>query len=430
MKKSMYANIIRKGDERLIHNSLFGGIVKASCSNSKTFLDRIDEESFFEINDNENFHQTLKDMRMIVEDDVNESNLANFYYESNQRRELFIILFVTKQCNFRCVYCSQKHEDKIMTYETYDDILDAIEKLIDAYGYRIVRLSFFGGEPLLEYDKICKFSEEVNDLAERKNVIYVAGMTTNGYLLTSDRLEKLVGVKIIDYQITLDGLKEKHDKARLLVGKNIAHEISNWEVIMKNLINAKSSSLGFSFLIRTNFDDEIISSSTEFVEHLSNNFKNDPRFMFHFEAVKNLSGSSDVDFDLVDDEVACVHEIASKADKAGLKVYSTQTVVRSLGMSCYATSYDSFAIDYDGTLMKCTVHVDSEKNRIGSVSDKKISINDHLMALWTSPGLSEKCKSCRILPICYNKKCPIAGSDDNPCERLANMYENALKMLI
>ena len=419
MKKSRYANIVHKGNDYLIHHSLFGGIVRASCDNSRSFLDMIESESSFGIDEDEKFHQDLLEMRMIVEDDVIESNLANFYLSKNPN-ELFIIMFVTKQCNFRCVYCCQTHEDKKMSDKTYDDMLKAIEGLIDANRYKVVRVSFFGGEPLLEYDAVCRFSERLVELAERKDVTYIGGMTTNGYLLTPERLKRLVELKVTEYQITVDGLKETHDKARVLLGDG-----SPWETIMENLISAKSSDIPFRFMVRTNFDDEIVQNATEFVEYLSQNFKGDSRFMYHFESVKNLDGATDIDFNLVADEASCMNEISLSAKKADLRVSSSETVIRPLGLACYATSNDSFSIDYDGTIMKCTVHVDMPKNRIGHISDEGITLDDYMMSNWTSFGLSEKCKSCKILPICFNKKCPLVGADDNACDRFTTMYENA-----
>ena len=425
MKKSIYANVERKGDGVIVHNTLFGGIVKATCNNSMQFLDRIENEPNFDIDENAKFHQTLKELRMIVDDDVDETNLASYYYESNRKRDLFIILYVTKQCNFRCVYCSQVHENKTMSEETYNDILHVLEGYLDTHGYRRIWLSFFGGEPLLEYNAICEFSERVYEMTKRKNVEYRAGITTNGYLLTTERLKKLVSLKVTDYQITLDGLKEKHDKARVLQGKG-----GSWDTIVKNLTEAKSSDCAFTFMIRTNFDDEVISMSDRYIEYLSANFKDDLRFTFHFEAVKNLSGATDIDFALVDDEASCIAEITSVAKKAGLNVYTTNAVMHPLGVSCYATSGDSFAVDYDGTVLKCTVHIDSGKNKVGKINDKKIFVEDTLLANWTSFGLKEKCRSCKILPICYNKKCPLAPSDEEHCAKLTSMYENAVKMLI
>ena len=260
MKKSAFANIVKHKDGYIIHNSLFGGIVRAKCKESMAFLDLIEAGEDFEFDDEEKFHQTLKDMRMIIDKDVDESCLASFYFNEIQGKELLIIPFVTRQCNFRCSYCFDDFNNNRMSEDTYNDLLKIIEDLVDAKGYKSVRVSFFGGEPLLEYEEICKFSQKMNDLAERKEIKFFGGMTTNAYLLTADRLEKLVKLNVTQYQITVDGLKETHDISRPLMGGK-----GSWDAIMKNLIDAKESELNFDFNIRTNFDYNVQQISEQYL---------------------------------------------------------------------------------------------------------------------------------------------------------------------
>jgi len=424
MKKSKYANIIRHDGNYLVHNSLFGGAIKAQCDDSRAFFDAIESDSFFDIDENNEFHQEMKNMRMVVEDDLKEDNLANFYFMQRQQYELFLILIVTRQCNFRCVYCYEDHRNQIMSEETYNDVLSAIEKLIDLKGYKSLHVSFFGGEPMLEYDSICKFSEKVNALAKEKDINFYGSFTTNAYLLTEERLKKLVSLNLKEYQITIDGLENTHNRLRPL-----ADGYETWGTIMENMLDAKASDLEFAMTLRTNFDGEVRESSQEYLEFMSERFKGDKRFRFHFEGVKKLGGKDDDTLDVVVDEVDAINEMTSSARKFGLNTFSTTYFLNPFGLVCYASKDDSFTIDFDGTLMKCTVHIDEEVNRIGSISNGKIDVKDYLMAQWTSNNLKPQCATCKILPICYNKRCPIAGRSLEQCNEYIKIYEGTLKSL-
>jgi len=426
MKKSQFANVVNHEGKALIHNALFGGVIKAGCDDSRNFLDVIDSGNDFEIDINEGFHVALKDMRMIVDNDMDESALANYYFVERQRHELFIIPFVTKQCNFRCVYCLDKFSNDRMEESTYDDLLKVIEDLIDTKGYKTVRISFFGGEPLLEYEAICRFSEKLNELVNKKEVQFIGGMTTNGHLLTIDRLKRLTELNVTEYQITVDGLKESHDVARPLVSGN-----GTWDTIMQNLYDAKASELEFMFMIRSNFDNALHQIAKNYLEHMSQHFAGDTRFTFSFVAVKQLKGGEkNIDTVSAEEEIDITDEMRMLASGMGLNVSGSQLITMPFGYVCYANSNDSFTIDYDGTVMKCTVQTESAMNRIGSLSGGNLDIKDHLLSHWTSRGLQEKCKSCKILSICYNGVCPAATITDGQCNKNIVMYEDALKAML
>ncbi len=92
-----------------------------------------------------------------------------------------ISLILTKQCNLRCRYCFEMHEDHRMTHET---ALAAID-LLAHIGDRQCGVSFFGGEPLLQKELIYEcvaYARQFPDIRFRYN------MTTNGLLLDEEFL--------------------------------------------------------------------------------------------------------------------------------------------------------------------------------------------------------------------------------------------------
>lgn len=75
-------------------------------------------------------------------------------------------------------------------------------------------LSFFGGEPLLKFDSVCKpLIEYAGKLCRRNDIAMRVHFTSNSYLVTPEIAEYLQD-RHCSFQITLDGSREFHDKVR------------------------------------------------------------------------------------------------------------------------------------------------------------------------------------------------------------------------
>jgi len=426
MKKSAYLNVIRGRSEYLLHNTLNGTIAKAKCIRTRSIIDNLDKEVSFKYDESNAFHKFLYDLGMIVRDGVDERNLLNYRFHEANRDELEIILFVTRQCNFRCVYCYEKHENKCMRPELYVNLAKAIKKEVDTKRYKSVLLSFFGGEPMLEYDTICAFMENMRKFASEANITVSGGMTTNAHLLTYEKLKRLVELNVLSFQITLDGLKETHDSNRLLVGGG-----ATWERIIQNLKDAKNSDLGFEITLRTNISANSADMIENYLRYISSNFANDNRFKYHFEAIKDLGG--DIDPRLYDNnnDRKVVEEIISTAKEVGLQASLFSYGFMPFGYMCYASKNNNLAVDTDGTLRKCTVDIYSEENAVGILSDKGFEIEDIKICDWTSYDLPEECYDCKILPLCFGRKCPLSiktlgDCDKSYCSTILAYYESSL----
>lgn len=143
-----------------------------------------------------------------------------------------LILQVTQQCNLRCDYCiysgkysNRSHSNKKMDYTT-------AKKAIDFFAANIreqkdINISFYGGEPLLEFDLIKKCVDYANETIEGRNVRY--SMTTNGTLITSDIVEFFMEHNF-QTLISLDGAKEEHD-----INRKFVNGRGSFDTIMSNV---------------------------------------------------------------------------------------------------------------------------------------------------------------------------------------------------
>jgi MoaA/NifB/PqqE/SkfB family radical SAM enzyme len=99
-----------------------------------------------------------------------------------------------RRCNLSCTYCNE-YDDYSKPVPT-DVMIRRINQLADL-GTSIITLS--GGEPLLHPDL-----DDIIAQMRRRNVI--AGMITNGYLLTADRVKRLNKAGLDHLQISIDNV--------------------------------------------------------------------------------------------------------------------------------------------------------------------------------------------------------------------------------
>ena len=137
------------------------------------------------------------------------------YYLNNKLEQL--TLQVTQGCNFRCSYCSysqenslnRKHSAKHMSYETAKQAVDFFAERTKDSGH--LNISFYGGEPLLEYDLIIQIIKYIQTRLEGREVSY--NITTNATLLTPPKLDTLLKNNV-NVLVSFDGNRENHNRGR------------------------------------------------------------------------------------------------------------------------------------------------------------------------------------------------------------------------
>lgn len=117
-----------------------------------------------------------------------------------------IALFVAQECNMNCVYCygegGQYAGNGMMSEETAFASVDWLIK--NSKGTQKLNISFFGGEPLLNFPLIQKTVEYSKRRAAECGKTITYSMTTNGSLLTDDIISFLCDEKV-DVLISFDG---------------------------------------------------------------------------------------------------------------------------------------------------------------------------------------------------------------------------------
>lgn len=412
LRKSKYAFFVKKDNGNYIaYSSLSGAVIHLKESKYIEMLESVLNKDLFSYEDTD-FFNLMTSKKIFVYDYIDEKLLVRGLYEEQiiKSNTLEIMLIVTRQCNFRCVYCGQAHLPTNMDIKTYNSILEFVENQINSYGYSSVYVTFFGGEPLLVGEKICYFLEKLQTLlsklsTEEKTITYEAGMSTNGYLLTPQLFERLNRLKCNFYQISIDGMSETHDKFRPLVSGE-----STWQRIIANLSYMVSSDKQFTVQLRTNFNADVAESLMEFYHFVGKNL-NDRRINIYYESIKYQGNENTPDTICGIEELVLDVDIAQLIRENNLICNNCTTRLMPCSRVCYASKPNHFIFDEKNQVLKCSFELDSPNaNNIIGILDEKGSFienkNNYYNWVYRDYLTLNKCDNCKILPLCFGKSCP------------------------
>jgi len=175
---------------------------------------------------------TMMKLRRAIATRVNIYDIDDFSFEDYMKIATRyglseLLLEVTTACNFACRYCIfsgiysgfRTHGKEFMSLDTAIRAVDLYYSLIERYRYtnifRRISISFYGGEPLLNFNLIKHVVEYANKRFDkyRKNLIYT--ITTNGSML-GNYAEFLIQNDFAVF-VSLDGPREVHDMHRVRI---------------------------------------------------------------------------------------------------------------------------------------------------------------------------------------------------------------------
>lgn len=137
---------------------------------------------------------------------------------------------VSHLCNLACTYCyaseGEYNSKGLMSEEVMERLADVIENCFPD----IECISFFGGEPTLNYDAIQYFCERFEGLEFL--------LQTNGMLLQDKKIQKLIKDYNIKVTLSVDGNKEMHDKHRKMKNNQ-----PTYDIIKKNVNNSRDNGI-------------------------------------------------------------------------------------------------------------------------------------------------------------------------------------------
>ncbi|GMQ62811.1 radical SAM/SPASM domain-containing protein [Vallitalea maricola] len=149
-----------------------------------------------------------------------------------------LIFNVIERCNLACSYCmvSKGTYDSNNAKEqmTEDDCIKTFLTMLDNYEDGVSLICFFGGEPMLNYKTIEATIKRVDEICEDRKIIPPKySIITNGTIM-NEQIIDFLNEHNISISISIDGLKELHDTARVFInGKGSFDKIKENLVLLK-----------------------------------------------------------------------------------------------------------------------------------------------------------------------------------------------------
>jgi uncharacterized protein len=352
--------------------------------------------------------ETLRGVGVLIDEDFDEVAFLHLKYLAGRfdTSRLDLLVTLTYDCDFRCLYCSEKRQSVYLNDDVERGIVELVRNRVNCQGIRRLALGWFGGEPLLCKDQIRRMSKELVQIAEEKGVRIRATLTTNGYGFSRSFMDELPAMRIGTVVVTLDGPPHIHDQRRFLAGR-----LPTCEKIVENLHYIMDRLEGKVDLeIRTNLDLENITQVEETLSYL-HDFREQAHFSWSF--VNNRTGRGKsyaaqcIDSDVHRKEIGA--EVAALFSRMG---FNTPHLPQRRANFCMGDMRDGFAIDPVGRVYKCNAGVIGQGCNGGPVGrilpTGQIDFDmEEFLAWYAFDALEdEECRHCWLLPYCMGG-CPL-----------------------
>jgi uncharacterized protein len=392
-KFSKYNLLIQDGGDRnYLYNTLYNSISKLDTDN----LVQIQDSG----GDTGNLPQHITDFlikqKHIIPQIVDEYEIVNSRRKEGieNRENLVIIICPTMDCNFECPYCFESRiQGSRMSKAVEDSFLLWFEN--ESKDKENISLLWFGGEPLLYPDQINRITKKCAALSPCKN--FTSQVTTNGYLLKGKILDSMLDANITNFQVTLDGPREIHDKMRPLIGGR-----PSFNALVDNISNMLEKHVDIYVSLRCNLNHNNIEHVTEIFDGFHENIRG--RLRVSLEPIfgdENFSATRNIEHALLAEKIVSIY---STAKEMGYDVSAADiNLSKQKRTYCHAEQNNDYIFSYTGSYFKCATALASEDNRFGYIDSQGKLVNiDEKYSSWMQYGdsFSSECEECVYLPLC------------------------------
>lgn len=389
MKQSIYNHYIEKGDFAYWYNPLYNQyfrLPRTIGNRLYTYLLKNNDLSAISTDLNQKFI----DYNFIIDDNIDEVNIVRKNYNAAiNRKNAFLVILPTLNCNYNCWYCIQEHVVSMMSKDTMDAVLRHIDYMIQVEKIESLQIDWFGGEPFMFFNNIIEpLSMAIIEKCEKAKIPFFNSATTNGYFLTKEITQKLVDLKFKSFQITIDGTKVHHDKVKFMKGLH-----SSFDRALNNINQMLSDYPSLNLVLRINYTHSNISS--DIVNEVCDRLSTDIRSRITIMPKKVWQEDNDTNFENI------IEPILSQFAQKGFHIDFWSPITNFL--PCYVSSLYYKAINFNGHALKCTACDDLHRKHARGIiaKDGKIIWESGFVEKSSEPAFENpRCLRCKKLPVC------------------------------
>ncbi len=378
---------------------------------------------------------SLKEMGLVLEDDVDEQKLFDTWYATkiHSRRDIMqITVLPVMSCNLACHYCFENdvRQTGLMKPEIISESIEWMTRRLESVHPQKFHLVFFGGEPLLHPRAIRQMMKELSGVCNRLGIEQEAGMVTNGVLLKPELVDELIPYGWKWIKITFDGDRDAHDHKRVYRNGR-----GTFDQIYENLIHVAGR---LKIAIGGNFDEENYTSMFSLIERLSKSPFADSILTARFKPIMKINTAL---ASQREGKLTSFCEVCSFNDSQVQQIMALQdkTAAEHLPIHdrpemgpCEFHQEHSVTIGPDGKIYKCPAFVGIESLCAGDVFHE--TWNERGKQQMALKKWDEHCESCAHLPNCcggcrYSALNQSGSLQNKSCEidYLTRMTENFMQ---
>lgn len=333
--------------------------------------------------------------------------------------QLHYDIATTLKCQARCSYCFENTigMKNTMSHEVLISTFEYIKKEVLHYRPKKLHITFFGGEPLVDYEQLLEIGQMLKLFCENNLVDFSSKMITNGIALSYTKAKELRDqVGLTDVQITLDGLKDTYA---------VVKRIDAFDKVIENIIEISDI---LNVIIRLNISSENMKEIRELIVYLLEKNKLDGKIKIYLAKVERTQGC---DFS----DNICLNE--KRYEDTRLEIYRDlawkykslmidDLVPKVRRNYCGLERVNAAVIGPDGKLYKCEKTLGFEDKAIGDVYTGKYYNNNEICFY---DSLSQNCFTCSLLPVCFGG-CPyrrVIDKKEISCEHKLLQLKNNIE---
>lgn len=424
-KNSVYNLLIEKDEKgSLMYNSHSGALFVLD-ETTENFLTSIKED-----NNPERFtnFKALLENGYIVDENIDEfvffKMKENHLLYSMMSTNVHYVICPTMSCNYNCLYCYEHENGKqfpimMMSEDIIEKTLKFLKNQIEGSDtIKDVKVTWFGGEPLLGMDVVEEISRDLIFYCQKKNIGYHASIITNGLLFDKEMAKKCSEkLKIRMVQITIDGAGEVYKEYKGTTDKA-------YDKVIENVIAASKY---MRVNVRLNVDKNNYSSVVGVVKMLITKQGVNENIKFYLAPIK-VQNSNVLAKYMFSDEEFYNAKVKFWEMLIENKYYGfvENEIPQMKYISCGALSRNNYIVDPMGDLYKCERTIGEKRYCIGNV-EEGLFYNTQTF-VFGEYNVDAKCKKCAIYPVCRagcRKECIEGKTVD--CESKINEVKRLLK---
>lgn len=396
-KNSIYNLLVEKNEDgALLYNSHSGALFMIDNITEKfltTIGDNTEPEKFVHFN-------SLLENGYIVDENVDEAGFfkmkENHLLYSVYSSNVHYVICPTMSCNYSCLYCyehenGKQHPAEVMSKDVIEKLIKFVKNQVEGLEtIKDIKVTWFGGEPLLGINVMEEISRNLISYAKEKNIGYHSSMITNGFLF-DDKISKMCSekLKITMAQITIDGAGAVYKEYKGAPDKA-------YDRVLGNIINA---SRYMKVNVRFNVDKNNYNSVMSVVEYMLKEKNINENIRLYLAPIK-VTNSNVLSKYVFDDKEFYDSNVRFWEMLLKNKYYSfiENEIPQMKYISCGALSRNNYIIDSSGCLYKCERTLGEQKYSVENV-EEGLFYNAQSF-VFGEYKISAKCKKCSIYPVC------------------------------